>query len=187
MEEEKKLTRAFICIELSDECVKEIARIDELLSKIKFTGKLTELENLHLTLKFLGEIGDEKIGEIKKRLAKIETPAFEAKLGRIGIFHRNKEPKIVWVKIESRILMELQKKVDDALSDLFPKEERFMSHLTIARIKYIKDKKSFDEKIGNISVEPVKFSVINFKLKSSELRATGPVYRDIEAFSLKAP
>ena len=60
---ENNLTRAFIAIEFPDEVVKEIARVQELVSKIKFTGKLTELENLHLTLKFLGEISEEKVEE----------------------------------------------------------------------------------------------------------------------------
>jgi len=53
---ENKLIRAFIAIDFPDEVVKEIARVQEVLGKRQFTGKMTEPENLHLTLKFLGEI-----------------------------------------------------------------------------------------------------------------------------------
>ena len=48
-------TRTFICVEMPDAVVKEVARLQELVGKKLFTGKITELENLHATLKFLGE------------------------------------------------------------------------------------------------------------------------------------
>ena len=60
-EVEKELTRAFICIEFPDEVIKEAARVQEVLENKNFTGKMTELENLHLTYKFLGEIDEKKL------------------------------------------------------------------------------------------------------------------------------
>jgi len=45
--------------------------------------------------------------------------------------------RIAWIKVEGVGIWELQKRIDEALEDLFKKEERFMSHLTIARIKYV--------------------------------------------------
>ena len=65
-EDKNKLTRAFIAIDFPSEIVKEIARVQELLGKVKFTGKITELENLHLTIKFLGEIDEKQVEEVKK-------------------------------------------------------------------------------------------------------------------------
>ena len=53
---ENGMIRCFICIDFPDEVIKEVARVQEELEKVKFNGKLTELENLHLTLKFLGEM-----------------------------------------------------------------------------------------------------------------------------------
>ena len=79
---EKKLTRTFIAIEFPDEVIKEVARIQEVLNNWKFTGKMTELENLHLTLKFLGEIEDNKLEEVKENLKKIKFKSFRAKLER---------------------------------------------------------------------------------------------------------
>lgn len=52
--------RTFICIDFPTEVIKEAARIQALIDKQNFTGKLTEPENLHITLKFLGEIDDKK-------------------------------------------------------------------------------------------------------------------------------
>lgn len=183
MAEEKKSTRAFICIDFPDEVIKEIARIQELLAKTKFTGKLTELENLHLTLKFLGEIDDNKIKEIKKRLSGIKFERMRLKLGKIGTFSIRGKPRIIWIKVEGKQIHDLQKKIDDALSGMFKAEERFMSHLTIARIKYVKDKKGFLESVGGIHVKPVAFDVSEFKLKKSELKPIGPVYADAEVYN----
>ena len=181
-EEKNELKRCFIAIEFSDDVIKEIARIQELLAKTKFTGKVTELENLHLTLKFLGEIDDKKIEEVKKKLKEIKLSSMKLKLGKIGTFSIHGNPNIIWVKVEGKEIYELQKKIDDSLGDLFKPEERFMSHLTIARIKYVKDKKGFLEHIDSIHVKPIEFDVSSFKLKKSELKPIGPVYMDLESY-----
>lgn len=180
MTEENKLTRTFIAIEFSDEVIKEVARAQELLSGVKFTGKLTELENLHLTLKFLGEIDDEKIEKVKERLREIKFGEMKLKLGKMGAFSARGNPRIVWIKVEGKEIYELQKEIDTKLGDLFPAEERFMGHLTIARIGYVKDKKGFLEHLDGIHVKPVSFSVSVIKLKKSELKPMGPAYSDLE-------
>jgi len=181
MEEEKK--RVFICIDFSDEVIKEIARVQELVGKKKFTGKLVELENLHLTLKFLGEIDDKILEKVKKKLGEIKFKEMELKLGEIGTFSHQGNPKIVWIKIEGKEIWELQKKIDESLKGLFVEEERFMSHLTIARIKYVKDKADFKKHIENISVKPIKFKIDRFKLNMSELKPTGAVYALLKEYT----
>jgi len=181
-EEKSELKRCFIAIEFSDEVIKEIARMQELIVKTKFTGKLTELENLHLSLKFLGEIDDEKIGKVKEKLKTIKFSEMKLKLGKIGTFSIHGRPRIVWIKIEGKQIYDLQKKIDEILKDLFKPEERFMSHLTIARIKYVKDKKGFSEHIDSMHTKPISFDVSSFKLKKSELKPLGPAYNDLEVY-----
>lgn len=177
-----KLIRAFIAIEFSDEVVKEIARVQELLGKVKFVGKLTELENLHLTFKFLGEIDEDKLAKVRKALKKVEFSKMKLKLGKIGIFSGRENPRIVWIKLEGKEIYDLEKKIDLALNGMFKPEERFMGHLTIARIKHVKDKKEFLEHIDSIHVKPVVFECSKFKLKKSELKPIGPVYNDLEIY-----
>lgn len=176
--------RVFICIDFSDEVIKEVARIHDSIKKVKFTGKLTELGNLHLTLKFLGEINENKLEEVRKRIRGIKMEKIDAKLGKVGIFSIRGNPRIVWIKLEGKGIHELQKKIDEVLKDLFAEEERFMSHLTIARIKYVKDKKGFREYMENVSVRDVKFKINSFKIKVSELKPSGPIYTTLEEFSL---
>ncbi len=181
--QEKKLHRIFVAIDFPDEVIKEVSRVQEILGTRKFTGKITELENLHLTLKFLGEVNDEKLGAIMGKLREIESDEFEARLERAGSFSFRGSPKIVWIKIGGKGIFELQKKVDEKMSEIgFKIEDRFMSHMTIARIKYVKNNKEFMEYVAGIKLKKVKFKVGEFKLKKSELRGFGPVYRDIEVY-----
>ena len=180
----QNLVRTFICINFPDEVIKEVARVQSLMEK-RFTGKFTELENLHLTLKFLGEISKETLEKTRLELSKIKFPIFEANLEDLGTFSIKGSPKIIWIKIAGKPIYELQKQIDISLSQLFKPEERFMSHLTIARIKYIKDKEYFDQTLKNITVKKIKFPVNSFKLMSSDLKPMGPVYSLIEEYFLQ--
>lgn len=183
--EEDELTRAFICIEMPDSVVKEVARVQEILGKWRFTGKMTELENLHLTLKFLGEINDEKLKKVRERLKEVKFERFEAKLDEIGTFNFRGKPRIIWIKIGGKGIFELQRKVDETIEkEGFNLEERFMGHMTIARVKYAKDKKGFLEHVKNIGISEVKFEVNAFHLEKSELKSGGPVYTPLQSFLL---
>lgn len=179
---EQKLHRCFIALELSREAIDEIENIQNLIKKKNlFYGKLTEPENLHLTLKFLGEISEEKLKQAQEALKKIEFKEFEANLGELGLFS-NRAQMILWLKLQGKGIFDLQKQIDKALENLFPLEVRFMSHITIARIKKLPDKKACLEYIKNLKHTSIKFQVSEFILKKSELKPDGPVYANIEKF-----
>ena len=186
MAEENKNIRCFVAIDLPREAINQIEEIQKKIKKQNlFTGKFTESENLHLTLKFLGEIEKEKIEEVKKKLKEIESPVFEANLGEAGIFSKE-FIKILWVKLNGKGIFELQKKIDEDLKELFIPEKRFMSHITIARVKNVKDRKALIDYIKNIGVKKIKFQVKNFFLKKSTLMSEGPVYEDLLEIELKS-
>ena len=174
--------RVFISLKLSDEAIFEIKKIQkELASSGLFFGKLTEAENLHLTLKFLGDIDEEKVQEVIKRLRSVKISKFNLRLGSVGVF-REHVLRIIWVCLLGA--EELQRKIDMALEGLFKKEERFMSHLTIARIKKVSDKKKLFNSLEKIKIKEVEFEATTFDLMESELFQHGPRYRIIEEFSL---
>ncbi len=180
------VTRAFIAIDLPPEAIKEVARLHSLIQNKKFTGKLTELENLHLTLKFLGEISEETLKKTENLLTQIKFNAFETKLQNAGTFTSRKKPKIVWIKIVGKGIFQLQKQIDISLNTLFPPENRFMSHMTIGRVNYVKDKQDFISHINNLTVKPIKFKVNSFKLKSSLLQPLGPLYTILKEYPAEA-
>mgnify|MGYP001614107489 CR=1 FL=1 len=176
-----ELSRCFIAIDLPRNAIKEIKNIQKLIGKkFIFTGKFIEEENLHLTLKFLGEIDVDKTEEIKRRLKTIKLKIFNASLNNIGVFSK-RFPKIIWVKFNGA--EELQKEIDNNLKDLFEPENRFMSHVTIARIKYINEKKGLVEYLKALKCKE-EFIVDKFYLKKSELLPEGPVYKIIKGFEL---
>jgi 2'-5' RNA ligase len=174
--------RAFICVEISDEARNEIFNV---ISELKKSGLINANyvsgENLHLTLKFFGEIPDEKVEEIKKKLETIKMKRFEAELGKLGYF-TEKFIRVLWIGIESKGLKELNNEIEK----LFGKEEReFNGHITFARVKSIKDKKNFKEFFGKLSVKPFKFNINQVVLKKSELTPKGPIYSDAFVKELK--
>lgn len=173
------MTRCFIAIDLPGEVKNEIVKIQNQLPE--FRGKLTEKNNLHLTLKFLGEIEEEMISKAEEKLKCIKFKKFKAKLGGIGIFSES-FIRIVWIKLEN--CDKLQEEVDKSLNSLFKKEKRFMSHLTIARVKLVKDKRKFIDLLDKIKIAPVEFEASSFALKKSTLTKQGSVYEDLMRFEL---
>jgi len=173
--------RTFISIELPDEIIQEL---QSLIKNKKFDGKLTEPENLHLTLKFLGELSIEQIQKVKSKLEKIIFPEFQATLAETGTFSYHSNPRIIWIKVTGKQIFQLQEEIDQVLVEFFPKENRFMSHLTIARIKYVKDKQDFIESIKKLPIKKLKFQIKEFELKSSELKPMGPVYKTLGTYKL---
>ena len=171
--------RVFISIDMPEDLKKEIGKIQDKLPK--FVGKKTEFENLHLTLKFLGEIDEEKAEEIKKKLEEIKFEKFDVEIKEIGVFSE-KFIRIIWLYLDN--CEKLQKQVDENLNDLFESEKRFMSHLTIARVKKIDNKYEFLKKLKELKIPRIKFKVENFKLKKSTLKEHGPVYETLEKYNL---
>src|SRR3989344_6132381 len=128
MEKNSDRIRCFIAIDIPREVINEVERVQqELKKKNLFYGKLTEGENLHLTLKFLGEMSEEKLNKTKKRLAEIKFEKFSAKIGDLGVFNSD-FIRIIWIRLLGKGIFSLQKQIDDKLTDFFEKEERFMGH-----------------------------------------------------------
>lgn len=175
--------RAFLAIELSDEAKGEIFRIGNVLRKSNlFQGNFVDVDNLHLTLKFFGEIIEKETKMIYDVLKQIEFPKFSCKLGKLGFFG----DRVLWIDIEDNGNMKkLHDIIDKKLGDFFETDERFHNHVTIARIKNMGDKGKLKEIMDNVKINPVKFSVNEFKFKKSELKHNGPVYDDLYGFELK--
>jgi 2'-5' RNA ligase len=179
--------RCFIALDLEKEFVKEIVSIQNKIRKQNlFLGKFTESENLHLTLKFLGDIDDGKIEEVKEKLKKIKFLGFNVEFGEVGVFSKS-FPKIVWVKLNGVGIWNLQKQIDDKLNGLFDVEEIFMGHITIARIKKNHDKRELLNYLKSIKPKNLSFNVKEFSLKKSELFPEGPRYEDLICYEKQKP
>lgn len=172
--------RLFVAIEMPEKVKEELIRLQNEFSGL---GKINFVRAFHLTLKFLGEVPDEKLSEIKERLKKISFEPFKAKLSRVGAFPNENYVRVIWVGLESEKINELQKKIDNCLEGLFKREERFSAHVTLGRVKFVGDKQKLKDKLKK-EVKDLEFPVNEFKLIKSELKSDGPVYSDLEVYPL---
>ncbi len=179
--------RVFIAIDLPEELKEKIFRI---YNKFKFIkAKFVEKENLHITLKFLGELPPNKVNEIKEALRSIEFDKFRIKIKGLGAFPDFNNIRVLWIGVTDGKdrLLELQRKVEVVCKKFgFALEKEYVPHVTIARIKQVFNREKFSEIIDELkNIDFGYFEVKEFKLKQSILRPQGPLYLDIEKYSLK--
>jgi len=176
--------RCFLAIELANEAKEELLRIQKILPEAKM--KFVEPENLHLTLKFLGELEDFQVNKIKAALEKINFKKFQARLGSVGVFPLPTFVRVVWVSLEpAEKVKELHKQIDSALEkEKFRADRAFESHITLTRVKFIKDKEEFSKKLKELRIKPLEFTVEKFVLMKSTLTEQGPIYEKIREYTL---
>ncbi|MBS7658158.1 MAG: RNA 2',3'-cyclic phosphodiesterase [Candidatus Bathyarchaeia archaeon] len=174
--------RCFIAIDVDQKnVIEKILSIQKVLEESKVDLKLVEPQNIHLTLKFLGEINEEKVKKVIEAIKDIQFKPFKIILKGLGVFPTINYPRVLWVGVTNgfKEISLIFLKLEDKLAKLgFPKEERgFSPHLTIARVKSGKEKtelikvleKFKNEEIGEVPVESI-------KLKRSILTSKGPIY-----------
>ena len=176
--------RLFIAIEILDNIKEYMTKIQEKidndLAKIKFANK----NQMHLTLKFLGEVQPNNVNEIKEELKKIKFELFSVYLDSTGVFPSENYIRVVWVGLKpEEEIIRLQENIDERLKKWFKKEKNFKPHLTLARVKFVEDKNKFIEKLKKIKVENKKIDVNNFKLIKSTLTEKGPIYEEVAVFN----
>lgn len=178
-QKEREKVRVFIGFFLPEEIKKDILEIQRKIPVFK--GKLVEEENLHLTLKFLGEVSEKDLNELKEILKRVHFRKIECSIESLGFFSES-FVRIIWLYLKNS--EDLQREVDEALKDLFKTENRFMSHLTIARIKSVRNKNEFIEKLKKIDFNKVSFFVDEICLIKSELKKEGPEYEILDKYIL---
>jgi 2'-5' RNA ligase len=181
--------RTFIAIELPSELKDRIAKVISELRASDFCDAAWIPEpQLHLTLKFLGEINEKDVNSISPVLEKIchSMKAFYLQLK--GVEHFNQ--KVIWMggNTGQEETTKLANKIDSELHKLgFPKEKReFSTHLTLARIKHIKDKIKFQQILEEYADKDFGiFPVREIKLFQSVLTKQGPIYKELASFMLR--
>ena len=133
--------RSFIAIELPDGIKSGLENTQQELKSMQLRARWVKPGNIHLTLKFLGNIDPLDIDNIAGAMddAAREFAPFTLKVSGIGFFPGIKRPRVVWVGLGSdgQILFDLQRNLEDRLAVVgFPKEKRaFKAHLTLGRIR----------------------------------------------------
>lgn len=174
--------RAFIAIDLPEKVKSKMAELENDLKKCGLAFRWVKPENLHLTLKFLGNINQEQVSKIKEAITKIsgKFSAFKANFNGFGFFPNEKKPKIFFISIDKEELFKnIARELEEELETLgFDKENRFKSHITLARIKDLKNIDSLKIKIENTQLDG-KFPADSIILYKSTLTEEGPIYEKI--------
>jgi len=173
--------RIFVGIDLSKESKDELYRIQKLISPSLAKIKWIPRKNLHLTLKFIGEVKD--INEIHNRLSKINLKPFKLKLGNFGTFPSWEKINVFWVDLNPHNeIIQFQQKIDEELFNFSNKYQKFSPHLTLGRIKSIKKKKEFLDLIKSIKVKPIEFEINEFQLIQSKLSKDGSKFTVLKKY-----
>jgi len=182
--------RTFIAIEISDAVRQKIADVQAELKKENERISWTRPENIHVTLKFLGDVEENKIDGIAGVVQKIaeNIQSFTVKVKTLGAFSNLRRARVLWVGLEnvSAELTQIAEQLEPGLSQLgFPKEERkFSPHLTIGRVKSALSNR-FVEKFQRYVFEGGEFKVDEIIVMKSDLHPSGAIYTRLRKVRLK--
>ena len=188
------ILRLFIAVEIeSNDVLKKIIELrDELLSCSRGGRgiKGVEDENIHLTIRFLGEVPESLIPVIRNCLNECRgIGKFNMEIRGVSAFPSVVKPRVVWVGVSSGIneLRAIRKTIDKCLGNMVkPDDKEFVPHITIGRIKGSYDRACLASFINSHSDELIGTTpVTKVKLKRSILRPQGPEYIDIYEVELK--
>jgi 2'-5' RNA ligase len=174
--------RSFVSIDLEEPRI--LDQVESIMSSLLSLGgdlKPVERENIHLTLKFLGNVSAPRLDEVKSALSQVTFPPFSLEIKGAGAFPNLKRMNVIWVGIgegwsQVELVFEQTEKLLHQLG--FSRETRpFSPHITVARVKSGRKRDEIAAFLGHLSDESFgSFNVENVKLKESVLSPSGPKY-----------
>ncbi len=177
-----KLIRTFIAIPVPE----PVFRLQDMLKSTvpEKTGKIrwVRKDQLHLTLKFLGDTSEDSIDDVRKVMQKIagQSTPFEMVIENTGCFPKVERPRVMWAGLDGELekLNQLVNQVQNGLDPLgFPKDEKgYHPHITLARAKYPQKKTPDISTFLKTTYDPIPFRIEKVQFISSELFPNGPVY-----------
>lgn len=187
--------RSFIAIELPDRVKRGLRELQaQLKAGSQAPIKWVDPANIHLTLKFLGNVAADRLDEITTAMTQAVqgTPSFSLEIKELGVFPNPRRVQIVWVGLSGEVekLARLQQRIESELEKLgfAPENRRFTPHLTLARLR---DRATPEErqKLGQLIAETEfdavpSFTADSVKLMKSQLTREGPIYSQISSVAL---
>jgi 2'-5' RNA ligase len=143
--------------------------------------------NLHLTLRFIGEVDEGMASDIDAALARIRAPRFDVTLAGAGSFG-GERPRLLWIGIEeNKPLLELQERVETALrrAGVPPDTRRYSPHLTLARLKQPDLARIQGYLAANALFRAPPIPVERFSLIASYPTKSGAIYEDQADYPLR--
>jgi 2'-5' RNA ligase len=182
--------RAFVALEFNEPSVLEgLVAMQRRLVETGGDLKLVERQNLHFTVRFLGEISESEASEAASRLKRLALSAPVVELKGLGAFPNQNRPRVLWVGVshEQEGLVEpIALAVRTALDGIGEREDRpFAAHVTLARLRSEKRSGALTALLRSEAERSFGTARLSgLKLKSSTLTRQGPVYTDLGVYPL---
>ena len=128
--------RLFVALDIPGEIRGQMAEYEEHVRQYAPEARWARVEGLHVTLKFLGEVNESRLPEIKAVLNVVKDPPFEVAFHGIGFFPNARSARVFWIGVQaSDALPQLARAIDEKLEKQgFTREQRpYSPHLTLAR------------------------------------------------------
>jgi 2'-5' RNA ligase len=182
--------RTFIAVELPQEVKRKIEEVQAPLKKTDTYVSWVKPGNVHITLKFLGEVNEERIEDVFKGTenALKESKGFNLSLKDLGCFPNLRRPRVVWVGVDKGKdeLSQMQKQIEEELFKFkFPKEQRsFSAHLTIGRVKSPRNIEELTGLIENTKFQTEEVRIDEVVVMKSQLHPQGAIYTPLKKIKL---
>lgn len=179
------MPRLFVAIDLPDSLKAEIS---ELIAYGMPGVAWVDSKQLHLSLRFIGEVDEQVLDQLITCLLKIHQQPFILKLKGVGTFPQGKSPRVIWAGVEKNdLLVQLHHKIEHQINSIGIKGEhrKFHPHVTMGRVKSNKIKRMGDYLAHYDLFRSEPFHVEYFSLFSSLLTPSGAKYTKEAEFSLK--
>jgi 2'-5' RNA ligase len=174
--------RIFIAIDLPEKIKDEIFNLGKKVRGIN--GKYVERENLHITLKFIGDIQPDFVERIKEVLKNVKYTKFYIRIEKFGMFNE----RVLWLGISKGFedIINLHNLIDNELVKLkIERDYDFHPHITLYRIKGINNRKDLEESLKYLEKYRSEDIIVDkFYIKQSILRPQGPLYLNVEEYKL---
>jgi 2'-5' RNA ligase len=191
MAEKQQTIRAFIAIELPDSVKRFLGDVQNRLRAASINCRWVKPANIHLTLKFLGDVAPDRLDDIHAALnaAAAGQAPFKIQARGFGGFPNLRRPRVLWIGLDDQTnrLADLQKRLDGNLADIgFESEKRpFKGHLTLGRAKGRIDTAQLEPIADTINeTASATFQIDDIALFKSVLQPAGAVYTLLDRSSL---
>jgi len=177
-----RLIRTFIAIPVPESVFKLQRNLKNTISEKTGKVRWVKRDQLHITLKFVGDTPEESIDDVRGAIKIIadNTKPFEIFIQGTGCFPKIERPRVMWIGLNGALgqLNQLVKNIHNSLDPIgFPKDEKeFNPHITLARARYPQKKTPDISSFLNANFDPIPFRIEKFQFISSELFPNGPVY-----------
>lgn len=181
--------RTFFCIELSDEVTSKLSQIiDSFAHYTEARVNWVNARNLHITMKFLGDIDPEKVEKIKEKSKKVvgSLSPFKMTLDKVGVFPNLRNLRVIWVGAsqEPEEIHKLNGNLEEELEKIGfePETRKYIPHITLGRVKE-KDQsklKPLADQVESYKIEePISAEAEGLTLMESKLTPEGPIYTPV--------